>query len=130
MAVMELFPVWLLERLVSLHGTVGKEEKCWYRTARENPEKLAGVGAYWNFRKSLAKRLYRLTDAEVDLWYIAVKNVDTETGYSAYYALEKSVLRRSGDEAVLYDLSASFAWDERFEKELYDLLAADPNPVL
>lgn len=117
-----------MDRIVSLHGLVGAENTL-YQTAKTGSDTPAGVNAYWEFRRSVAKRLYRITEAESQLWYIATSNLNTETGYAAYYALEKSITRRGGDNAVLYDLAPSFAWDDRLEDAWCNLQALDVNPV-
>lgn len=128
MATFTFNPIQLMDRIISFHGLVGNEGTL-YDTAKSNITTQVGINAYWEFRKSVAKRLYRITDAEAQLWYIATSNVNTETGYSAYYALEKSITRRHGDNAVLYDLAPSFAWDERLNDAWYNLQALDPNPA-
>lgn len=120
--------VTFMDRIASLHGMVGAENTL-YHIAKTGLDTQAGVNAYWEFRRSIAKRLYRITEAESQLWYIAMSNLNTETGYAAYYALEKSVTRRGGDNAVLYDLAPSFAWDDRLEDAWCNLQALDVNPV-
>lgn len=109
MATFTFNPVQLMDRIISFHGLVGNEGTL-YDIAKSNINTQVGVNAFWDFRKSVAKRLYHLTEAEAQLWYIAQTNLNTETGYSAYYALEKSIIRRHGDNAVLYDLAPSYAW--------------------
>lgn len=56
-------------------------------------------------------QVYGITEAEYNLWVIAYTNVDTEVGYDAFYALEQSILKRDGNQDILWDLGASFAWD-------------------
>ena len=56
-------------------------------------------------------QVYNITEAEYNLWVIAYTNLDTEIGYDAFYALEQSILKRDGDQNILFDLGASFAWD-------------------
>lgn len=58
-------------------------------------------------------QVYGITEAEYNLWVIAYTNLNTEIGYDAFYALERSVLNRNGDQNILFDLGASFAWDGR-----------------
>lgn len=58
-------------------------------------------------------QVYGITEAEYNLWVIAYTNLNTEIGYDAFYALEQSVLKRNGDQNILFDLGASFAWDGR-----------------
>lgn len=121
-------PVQLMDRIISYHGLVGNESDL-YETAKSNITTQVGINAFWEFRKSVAKRLYCINDAEAQLWYVAQTNLNTETGYSAYYALEKSITRRGGDTAVLYDLAPSFAWDDRLNDAWCNLQAQDPNPA-
>ena len=121
-------PVQLMDRIISFHGLVGNEGSL-YDTAKSHIRTQVGINAFWEFRKSVAQRLYRITEAEAQLWYIATSNVNTETGYSAYYALEKSITRRHGDDTVLYDLAPNFAWDDRLEDAWYNLQSLDPNPA-
>lgn len=75
------------------------------------------------------KEVYNITEAECVLYHIAHEGRNTETGYVAYYALDKSIRRRGGCMDVLYDLAASFAWDDRLENAYCDLQAQDSNPV-
>lgn len=56
-------------------------------------------------------QVYNITEAEYNLWVIAYTNLDTEIGYDAFYALEQAILKRNGDQNILFDLGASFAWD-------------------
>ena len=128
MATFKLNPVQLMDRIVSFHGLVGNESNL-YDTAKSNITAQVGINAYWEFRKSVAKRLYHLTDAEAQLWYVVQTNLNSETGYAAYYALEKSITRRGGDNSVLYDLAPEFAWDDRLNDAWCDLQAQDPNPA-
>lgn len=121
-------PVQLMDRIISFHGLVGNEGTL-YDTAKSNINTQVGINAFWEFRKSVAKRLYRITEAEAQLWYISQTNLNTETGYAAYYALEKSITRRHGDDAVLCDLAPNFAWDDRLADAWYNLQALDPNPA-
>lgn len=121
-------PVQLMDRIISFHGLVGNEGAL-YSTAKSNINTPVGINAFWEFRKSVAKRLYIITEAEAQLWYIAQTNLNTETGYSAYYALEKSITRRHGNDAVLYDLAPNFAWDGRLNDAWCDLQAQDVNPA-
>lgn len=121
-------PVQLMDRIISFHGLVGNEGAL-YDTAKSYINTQVGINAFWEFRKSVAKRLYRITEAEAQLWYIAQTNLNTETGYAAYYALEKSITRRHGDDAVLCDLAPSFAWDDRLADAWYNLQALDTNPA-
>lgn len=121
-------PVQLMDRIISFHGLVGNEGAL-YDTAKSRINTPVGVNAFWEFRKSVAKRLYRITEAEAQLWYIAQTNLNTETGYTAYYALEKSITRRHGNDAVLYDLAPNFAWDDRLEDARCNLQALDHNPA-
>lgn len=118
----------LMDRIVSLHGLVGNEGAL-YDTAKSHINTQVGINAFWEFRKSVAKRLYRITEAEAQLWYAAQTNLNTKTGYAAYYALEKSIIRRGGDTAVLYDLASDFAWDDRLNDACCNLQAQDPNPA-
>lgn len=128
MATFTFNPIQLMDRIISLHGLVG-DEGTLYETAKFNITTQVGINAYWEFHKSVAKRLYHITDAEAQLWYIAESNLNTETGYAAYYALEKSITRRHGDTDVLYDLAPEFAWDDRLNDACCNLQALDPNPV-
>ena len=128
MATFTFNPVQLMDRIISFHGLVGNEGAL-YDTAKSNINTQVGVNAFWEFRKSVAKRLYRITEAEAQLWYIAQTNLNTETGYAAYYALEKSITRRHGDDAVLCDLAPNFAWDDRLADAWYNLQALDTNPA-
>lgn len=128
MATFMFNPIQLMDRIISLHGLVGNEGTL-YDTAKSNITTQVGINAFWEFRKSVAKRLYRITEAEAQLWYIAQTNLNTETGYAAYYALEKSITRRHGDDAVLCDLAPNFAWDDRLADAWYDLQALDTNPA-
>lgn len=121
-------PVQLMDRIISFHGLVGNEGAL-YDTAKFHINTQVGINAFWEFRKSVAKRLYRITEAEAQLWYIAQTNLNTETGYAAYYALEKSITRRHGDDAVLCDLAPNFAWDDRLADAWYNLQALDTNPA-
>ena len=128
MATFTFNPVQLMDRIISFHGLVGNEGTL-YETAKSYINTQVGINAFWEFRKSVAKRLYRITEAEAQLWYIAQTNLNTETGYAAYYALEKSITRRHGDDAVLCDLAPNFAWDDRLNDAWYNLQALDPNPA-
>lgn len=128
MATFTFNPVQLMDRIISFHGLVGNEGIL-YDTAKSNITTQVGINAFWEFRKSVAKRLYRITEAEAQLWYIAQTNLNTETGYAAYYALEKSITRRHGDDAVLCDLAPNFAWDDRLADAWYNLQALDTNPA-
>lgn len=58
-------------------------------------------------------QVYSITEAEYNLWATAYTNLNTEIGYDAFYALERSILKRNGDQNILCDLGASFAWDGR-----------------
>lgn len=58
-------------------------------------------------------QVYGITEAEYNLWVTAYTNLNTEIGYDAFYALEQSILNRNGDQNILCDLGASFAWDGR-----------------
>lgn len=58
-------------------------------------------------------QVYGITEAEYNLWVTAYTNLNTEIGYDAFYALEQSILKRNGDQNILCDLGASFAWDGR-----------------
>ena len=128
MATFTFNPVQLMDRIISFPGLVGNEGAL-YDTAKSNINTQVGVNAFWEFRKSVAKRLYCITEAEAQLWYIAQTNLNTETGYAAYYALEKSITRRHGDDAVLCDLAPNFAWDDRLADAWYNLQALDTNPA-
>lgn len=128
MATFTFNPVQLMDRIISFHGLVGNEGAL-YDTAKSHINTQVGINAFWEFRKSVAKRLYRITEAEAQLWYIAQTNLNTETGYAAYYALEKSITRRHGDDAVLCDLAPNFAWDDRLADAWYNLQALDTNPA-
>lgn len=128
MATFTFNPVQLMDRIISFHGLVGNEGAL-YNTAKSNINTQVGINAFWEFRKSVAKRLYHITEAEAQLWYIAQTNLNTETGYSAYYALEKFIIRRHGDDAVLCDLAPNFAWDDRLNDACCNLQALDTNPA-
>ena len=62
------------------------------------------------------KQVYGLTPSEFRLYKTAKNNLDTEKGYEAYYALMTAIKNRNGDDTVLYDLAASFAWDDKLAK--------------
>jgi hypothetical protein len=62
------------------------------------------------------KQVYGLTPSEFRLYKTARNNLDTEKGYEAYYALMTAIRNRNGDDEVLYDLAASFAWDDKLAK--------------
>ena len=57
--------------------------------------------------------VYGITEAEYNLYVTAYTNLNTEIGYDAFYALEHSIHNRNGDQNILCDLGASFAWDGR-----------------
>lgn len=58
-------------------------------------------------------KVYGITEAEYNLWVTAYTNLNTAIGYDAYHALNRSITKRQGDLNIMFDLTASFAWDDR-----------------
>lgn len=69
--------------------------------------------------------VYNLLSSEIELVEIVRKNLNTEAGYQAFYKLEKSIIDRVGDQAILYDLAADFNWDNKLEEALKRIEAKD-----
>ena len=85
-----------------------------YEIPFDDDEKLDEGVDYPDF--SRAANFYGLTPSELQLYKTAEENLDTEKGYEAYFALTRSIDSRKGDDTVLYDLAADFAWDDRLSK--------------
>lgn len=73
---------------------------------------------------------YNLTDEQIDKVKYIRQHLNTPEGYKAYYELEKEITDEGGCMDIFYDLSADFAWDNRFSVALTRLALADNRPDL
>lgn len=83
-----------------------------------------------NFELEPDYSIYNLTDDQIEQVKFIENNLDTPAGYKAYYELEKEITDEGGCMDIFYDLSADFAWDNRFSVALTRLALADNRPDL
>ena len=74
--------------------------------------------------------IYNLTDDQIEKVKYIRQHLDTVEGYKAYYELEKEITDEGGCMDIFYDLSADFAWDNRFSVAITKLALADNRPDL
>ena len=73
---------------------------------------------------------YNLTNDQIEKVKYIRQHLDTIEGYKAYYELEKEITDEGGCMDIFYDLSADFAWDNRFSVAITKLALADGRPDL
>lgn len=73
---------------------------------------------------------YNLTDEQIEKVKYIRQHLNTPEGYKAYYELEKEITDEGGCMDIFYDLSADFAWDNRFSVAITRLALADNRPDL
>lgn len=55
----------------------------------------------------------------------AKRNLNSPSGYKAYYELEKYVVDHNLDDDILYDLAADFRWDDDLNDAVNELAIAE-----
>ena len=71
------------------------------------------------------QQVYNLDRHAVDLLMQAKANLNTPTGYQAYYDLAKYIHEHKLSDEVLYDLAADFDWDDKLTDAVRKLAKAD-----
>ena len=93
-------------------------------------EKQATLNEAEEVEDELDFSIYNLTDDQIEKVKYIRQHLDTVEGYKAYYELEKEITDEGGCMDIFYDLSADFAWDNRFSVAITKLALADNRPDL